>query len=55
MITGVIGSCVDGMLCPIEMRKCRIIGASFLGKKLENGTYTGKTNLWINYYKRFFK
>lgn len=36
-ISGVLGICVDKILCKIKKRKCRLIKGYAFGEKLENG------------------
>lgn len=39
---GCIGGCIDRILSPLKERKCRIVGVDgFLGRRLENGSYSG--------------
>ena len=40
-IVGLMGACLDKLLCPFRERKCKIVGRTALGVRLDNGTYTG--------------
>ena len=31
-VVGILGSCMDNVLCPLKFRKCRLIGEEVIGK-----------------------
>ena len=44
-LVGGLGSCLDSVLCPLEKRKCRIVGKSVFAEKYPNGSYSESTGV----------
>lgn len=44
-IVGGLGSCLDGIMCPLKERKCQIIGKDFFAERFDNGSYSENTGV----------